>query len=314
MQFCSTCTSNKRGYPRNRLKQLLKANTDYCFSMYVNLANNSSYAIGSLGVYFGSFMLDTIQQCAVPLNYITPHLSNPPTNFITDTVKWILIRGSYTASGNEKYAMLGNFKNDINTDTVFVNPTYLPQHAASYLYDDVSLIELNLPAFAGRDTTFKPGDSLFLGRQPDVGIDEACTWYKLPGTIPIDTIAGFWIKPVATSTYMVRQEICGLVKWDTVVVTMKTLTVGEADLENHFLKIYPSPADDLLSIELEIAGSERSELLEIYNALGECVFKETLSIKNGSNKIILPYLPSGFYILKLAQGSLQHSKSLIIQH
>ena len=32
LQYCPTCPSNKRGYPRNRLKQLLKSNTAYCLS------------------------------------------------------------------------------------------------------------------------------------------------------------------------------------------------------------------------------------------------------------------------------------------
>lgn len=46
--YCTTCPGNIRGYPRNRLKQVLKANTSYCFSMYVNLSNQSTYGIDAI--------------------------------------------------------------------------------------------------------------------------------------------------------------------------------------------------------------------------------------------------------------------------
>jgi len=35
---------------------------------------------------------------------------------------------------------------------------------------------------------------------------------------PLPPFAGMYVKPAVTTTYVVRQEICGVVKWDTVVV------------------------------------------------------------------------------------------------
>jgi hypothetical protein len=209
--FFSDKQNNNRGYPRNRLKQTLQPGKEYCFSMYVNLANNSVHAIDAIGVYFGNSSIDTISQCNKPITYLTPQVQNPINNIIADTLNWILIQGQFTANGTEKYALIGNFRTNTNTSTIIANSTYSPAVFADYLIDYVSLIELDLPAFAGHDTVVFAGDSVFLGREPDVGIDEACTWFKLPGTTPIDTIAGFWIKPNETSTYVVRQEICGLV-------------------------------------------------------------------------------------------------------
>src|SRR5690606_19202302 len=133
--------------------------------------------------------------------------------------------GTFVAQGNEKYALLGNFLADNAVTTTSIGGPFYPSKWTDVCIDDVSCIELNLPAFAGPDTTFIPGDSLFLGREPDVGIDEACIWYKMPGTTPIDTVAGFWIKPTEACTYVVRQEICGLVKWDTVRITLNTVGI-----------------------------------------------------------------------------------------
>jgi hypothetical protein len=310
----SSGCSTSRGYFRNRLKSKLNSGSIYCVTFYINISNNSSYGVDAVGAYFSDGSIDTITKSGFPLTYITPQIQNTNGNIITDTLKWIKISQTFTASGNEKHLVIGNFKSDSATNKLLINPDFLPSIATDILVDDVSCIDVNLPAFAGRDTAFKPGDSLFLGRQPDVGIDEACIWYKLPGTIPKDTIAGFWIKPVVTSTYVVRQEICGLVKWDTVVVTMNTLTVIEVDLKTPVFNIYPSPANDFLTLDVIMDKSERSELLEIYNPLGECVFNKVLRLNIGSNNILLPFLPDGFYLLKLGENGHQLSQPLLIQH
>src|SRR5690606_33931533 len=114
---------------------------------------------------------------------LNPQVGNPVGNIIQDTLGWTLIQGKYTAIGSEKYILIGNFRSDSGTNKVFVNPTHSPAEFAQYLIDYVSIIESDLPAFAGRDTFCFAGDSVFIGREPDVGIDEACVWYKLPQTI-----------------------------------------------------------------------------------------------------------------------------------
>jgi hypothetical protein len=301
--YCPTCPNIKRGYPRNRLKQILKPNTSYCFSMYVNLSNQSTHAIDALGAYFGDSSLDTITKCNTTIDYLIPQVSNPVNNIIADTLNWVLIRGQFIANGTEKYAMIGNFKSDANTNTLLVNSSHLPSNFTDYLIDDVSLIESNLSAFAGRDTVFTPGDSLFLGREPDVGIDEACVWYKLPGNTPIDTIAGFWIKPTTTSTYVVRQEICGLVKWDTVTVYLNAVGINELNPDSYRedeLKIYPVPASDQLEIRIVHEELFREfKTLSIFNNLGMLIREEEFSFKGTVVKLEINDLPEGVYLLQL---------------
>jgi hypothetical protein len=196
--------------------------------------------------------------------------------------------------------ILGNFNNDLNTDTILVNATNLPQKFSSYLFDDVSCIDIDLPAYAGPDQSIIPGDSVFIGRQPDVGIDEACMWFKLPDTTAIDTVAGLWVKPTSTSTYAVRQEICGNVKWDTVVIYMNLSGLEKLNFISARLTIFPVPAADALELgfsnETPLAGFNR---VVIYDQLGEIIKDEEINFKEGRARINTSYLKEGIYSLKL---------------
>ncbi len=248
--YCNNCS---RGYPRNRLKQILKANTVYCVKYSLVNTNNSVFGINSFGAFFGSSSIDTITKCNIALTYLTPQVQHQST-IITDTLLWSPITGTFTAVGDEKYMVIGNFKSEASTNILLINPTYLPSQVCDIYIDDVSLVELDLPAFAGRDTFFLPGGSVFIGREPDVGIDEACIWYKLPDmTTAIDTVAGLWVTPVGTTTYVVRQQLwCGGVKWDTVVVHESAL--GLRDEGSSFDSAQDALAEPGLNFFLKSSG------------------------------------------------------------
>jgi hypothetical protein len=217
------------------------------------------------------------------------------------------------AAGGEKYMMLGNFKSNALTNTMIINPTYLPISSADILIDDVSLIELELPAFAGNDTSVVPGDSVFLGRVPELGLDELCTWYKAPSLVPIDTIAGFWINPVTTSTYIVRQEICGKVKWDTVVVHMDLVGVPDHDQLQKQITLWPNPSNNRLSITSVTPGFIRDfSFLALFNSAGELIYKEVLKDGN-SIQLITENLPDGIYFVELG-GAYSVRKRFVVHH
>jgi hypothetical protein len=309
--YCNpnTCFDSQRWYPRNRLKQLLKPNTAYCAKYYIVNTNNCSVGIDSYGIYFGSVTLDTIKYCSIPLTYIIPQIENQ-NGIITDTLYWTPITGTFVASGSEKYLVLGNFNSNANTNTLLINPSFLPSQVTDVLIDDVSLIELNLPAFAGRDTSVIPGDSIFIGREPDIGIDEACMWYKMPTIITpttpaLDTVAGFWIKPVTSCTYIVRQQLwCSGVKWDTVVIHMNPVGIEKLKILTEELKLFPVPAKD--ELQLSIHNTElikEFHSLSIYNNLGLLIREDETKFQNGSFKINTTDLPSGVYSLQLKSNS-----------
>lgn len=222
--FCepAICGNNQRGYLKNRLKTPLQSGKTYCVKFYVNIANSSPYGIDGFGAYFGNNTIDTITKCTFPLTYLTPQIQNPTNNIILDTLGWVAVTATFVANGTEKYCVIGNFKSDAATNSATLNPAFLPQKWTDLCIDDVSCIPLDLPAYAapGNDVWAIPGNTIYLGRPQDVGIDEACEWFKLPNTTNvIANAAGLTLTvAITTNTYMVKQTICGLIKYDTVVV------------------------------------------------------------------------------------------------
>jgi hypothetical protein len=305
--YCNTCP---RWYPRNRLKQILKPNITYCAKYHIVNTNYNLVGIGSYGMYFGDSSIDTITKCQLALPYLIPQIENQ-NGIISDTLNWTPISGTFVATGTEKYMILGNFKSNAATTTIALNPTTLTVVSNDIYIDDVSLIELELPAYAGRDTSIIPGDSLFIGREPDIGIDEACMWYKLPTVITpttpaIDTIAGFWIKPVTSCTYIVRQQLwCNnSPKWDTVVIHMNPVGIEKLKLISEELKLFPVPAKD--EIQLSIYHFElikEFHSLSIFNNLGLLIRAEETKFENGSLKIKTEDLPNGVYSFQLKSSS-----------
>jgi hypothetical protein len=312
--FIQPNSNSTRGYPRNKLKQQLQGGKTYCVKFYCNITNQSTYGVDAIGAFFGDESTDTISRCNKPISYLNPQIQNTVGNIISDTLNWVLISGTFMATGNEKFMILGNFKSDVATNSVLINPTNLPIIATEILYDDVSCIDIDLPAYAGPDLWCIPGDSVFIGRQPDVGIDEACMWYKLPNTTtPIDTVAGLWVKPNTTTSYMVRQEICGNVKWDLVTVYQSATGLQELQLQNQNLKLYPQPTQNVLNLSIEIKNANEFNTIKIYNSIGQLVKEEEVEFENGKAQLKTNDISEGIYVLKLMnKNSYQISKRFVI--
>jgi hypothetical protein len=265
--FCNNCpATNSRFYPRNRLKQLLQAGKTYCAKYYVVNTNNNRVAIDKYGMYFGDSSIDTITQCM----------------------------------GNEKYMVIGNFRSNAATNTLQLNTPLTTQSADIYI-DDVSVIELNLPAYAGADIWGIPTTTVYLGRPKDVGIDEACIWYKLPNnTNAIDTAPGITVTVGLTiNTYVVRQEICGNVKWDTVIVYPSATGLSELEYFKNNISLFPNPATDNLNITLNFYLEKEFTKIEILNSLGQLIREEEIVFKNKTATIKTGDLPNGVYLLNL---------------
>ena len=291
--YCTTCSPNlSRGYFRNRLKSTLIAGKTYCVKFWANIGNNSTYGIANMGAYFGDNSLDTITKCNIPLTYITPQVEG--TTIVTDTLNWTLITGTFVANGTEKHCVIGNFKSDAATTKTMISTTFSPNVFCTVNIDDVSCIPLDLPAYAGADIFGIPGNTVYIGRPQDVGIDEACTWYNLSNTTtPIANAAGFTHTIAAiTQTYMVKQDICGVIKYDTVVVYASAVgieNVSSSEVEA-WLRVFPNPAKDVLYIELTEQASTPLSLtkkyksdsywIEIVNVLGQTIKQQPIEQSN----------------------------------
>ena len=291
----------------------------YCVRYYIVITNNSPVGTSEYSMLFAGEEIDTITKCVNPLPYLNPQIVRQGP-IITDTSNWTAISGTFTAAGHEKYMVLGNFKADANTHTVIINPTYLPILSNDIYIDDVSLVEMELPAFAGRDTFMIPGDSIFIGREPDVGIDYACQWYKLPdSSVPIDTIAGFWAKPNETTTYVVRQQLwCSGVKWDTVTISISPvgLTIDDLRFTIDELKVWPNPTDERIEISLQKEYmDDESAFLRVSDQVGREIKKEKIIFKKGTAALDVRDLEEGMYFLELRnnEGSAARKRIFIVR-
>ncbi len=135
-----------REYLQVELIDTLIAAKKYCVSFYVSLADNTTnhdaiklIAISEMGIYFSNNVVTANNW--LPLPY-TPQVKSDSGVYLSDTVNWMQITGTYTAVGGERFITIGNFKGN-NTDTVtIVNNIYSP--TAYYYIDDVSVIKCNV--------------------------------------------------------------------------------------------------------------------------------------------------------------------------
>jgi len=308
----------KTGYFKNRLKKQLESGKTYCVKFHVNITDKTPRGMDGFGMYFGDSTIDTITKCNIPLSYLVPQVQNPLGNVITDTLNWIPVTGTFVANGTEKYALLGNFLADAAVTTVSLNSPYYPQYWTDVSIDDVSCIEVNLPAFAGADKSCALGDSVFIGREPDFAIDPGCRWYKLHDmTTAIDTVSGLWVKPVGTTTYVVRQELeCSSLKWDTVVVFANPVGWNDLILISNQIKIYPVPAKEKLTLWVSIADTENPFTeTTIYNRLGQIVKFAKICFHDQITTVSISGIQNGLYVLGLRNNTgVEIYKRIVIEN
>lgn len=296
--FCpSPAIGLTRTYIKNRLHEKLQTGVTYCVKFYVNIMGMSSHGNDGFGIYFGDSSIDTITQFQHALPYLTPQIKCPNGTPITDTLGWTGVTGTFVATGNEKYAIIGVFAPDNMVTTASTNSTSSLFYTDSGV-DDVSCIEMNLPAYAGPDKSCILGDSVFIGREPDFAIDTGCVWYKLPNmTTAIDTISGLWVKPTTTSTYVVRQELdCSPLKWDTVIVFIDAVGLKDLQWYSDNIKLFPNPTET----DLTVTFGNQADIskISIINCLGQTIREEDLRIQKAEFSVSTSDLDKGIYLIQ----------------
>jgi hypothetical protein len=284
-----------RNYMQGQLKNTLENGKPYCVTFYVVLEEKSGNASNNIGAYLDNGSIDstTLSTCGFPQTQYTPQVEE--TTIITDTLNWIKVEGSFIANGNEKFITIGNFKDKAHTSYVPFNTTS-GVHISFYLVDDVSVIESSIKAYAGNDTTIHIGDSAFIGRTPEIGLE--CTWHAQGSSTVIGTGAGIWVKPNTTTTYIVSMLLCGATTYDTVTVTVVPVGITPFGYKPHYT-VYPNPVKN----EVTITAPFTIESVEIVNLLGQTVFSN--SYKTKSVTISTNNLSSGIYFFKVNKEFVQ---------
>jgi hypothetical protein len=289
-------TDDAREYIQSKLLNKLITGKVYCIKFYCNLSNWSRAFIKPLGAYLDNG--DVSATSTSGLIELNPQVYSQ--QLLSDTINWMKIEGYFTANGTEEYLTIGNFFKNVDSEVSF--PSSSPSSWVVYYYiDDVSVIDINTPAYAGVNTTIAIGDSVFIGRTPEIGLNEDCIWYV--DGIPIDTVAGLWVMPDSTTTYILEQTICGYTTYDTVTVTVLPTNINELFKENN-LRLYPNPNDGTFTIEHNLNGN--NYVLEIVDVMGNTVHHEILTNGN-QQKIETKQLSSGIYFVKILNQQQQVS-------
>jgi hypothetical protein len=300
-----------REYIQNKLPNKLIAGNTYCVSFYANLGNACAAFIKPLGAYLDDGEVVCAYNLGLAYANISFQLVNPQvyntTQPFNDTLNWMKVEGSFTATGNEEYITIGNFFPDSLSD---IDTGYAQVWNSYYYIDDVSVIDAGLPAYAGIDTVIHLEDSVFIGRQPEIGLNDDCIWFV--DGIPIDTVAGMWVMPDSTTTYILQQTICSNVSYDTVTVIVDTANGIQEIYKTNFIKLYPNPNNGNMVLDYTLNKNEKANII-IYDIAGKKLASYILNAEQTSLPINEPALNNGvYYCTIVVNDDIVETKKIVI--
>ncbi|MFN5418175.1 MAG: T9SS type A sorting domain-containing protein [Flavobacteriia bacterium] len=300
--------SDYREYVQTQLSTQLIGSECYYVKFFVNLSAGLMFAINNVGLTFTDQAISSTGTGFV-IN-IEPSVLKFGNPIISDTVDWIEISGIYEALGTENFITIGNFKTDIDTDTANIDSN--GYFGAYYLIDDVSVIAMsdlpnNMPANAGPEINLTSGDSVFIGQEIS---NLNCTWSVLGGSQIADSISGIWVSPTATTTYVVEQNLCSSITYDTVTVFVHGVGVSPLEGEKRWVTVVPNPNNGHFELDLSQFKGENVSI-QILDASGRLVFENEggtdskLKIETNLNK--------GVYFMKLRTIKGVFEEKIVIQ-
>ena len=266
--FCyDTVWKNDREYVQVALKETLIKDRIYCAGFWVNLAEFVQYAVDKIGMFISANPISLSVPSFLP--YI-PQIESPSGVFLTDTLNWVLISGSFQAQGGEKYLTIGNFRDDTNTGHSVFNGHYGFGPISYYIIDAVFLYECDSAkiAEAGTDITICRDNSVVLGSSTLSG----CKYKWTPASsLNIDTIAQPVASPQVTTTYyLTLTDPFYQITTDSVVVIVQ----NDCNNATVYIPNIFSPNSDGQN-DVFLVHGENIETLNfaIYNRWGEKVFE-----------------------------------------
>lgn len=276
----------QRDYLQEPLSHPLFNKKSYCVTFYLQLQNTSGIAIDRVGAYFDNGTLTTQSYYAWAI--ANAQIESPHGVFLNDTTNWVKVQGIITANGGEAYITIGNFRDNINTDTIMFPPPILGMgNIVYYFVDDVSVVESNTKIDAGRDTAITQGDTIELGKITTEGLP--CEWYDMAGN-KIGRGSTALVHPTSNTKYVVKMDLCGFVSYDTVEV--KVYDVGIKAIRRGDVSIYPNPVNNDLNLQLQSNAVCQINLMDLQG--------KQLYSQNASKSLVISTLlfTNGLYILE----------------
>lgn len=149
-----------REYIQGKLKSTLKKQKKYKISFYINLSDNSVYAIKNIGILFSDKELSLSKVNEIRIDEIDESIQASIYNIDADSFyqnkdEWILITTEIEARGTENYITIGNFSNNEETEKLKLTDKNFDM---SYYYIDNVKINLIEPK-SKTNTTDKKGEA-----------------------------------------------------------------------------------------------------------------------------------------------------------
>jgi outer membrane protein OmpA-like peptidoglycan-associated protein len=132
-----------REYIQGMLVQPMVQGKKYCVRFSYKLASYSRFAVDRLSLYFSDIEIKNTINVNLPY---TPQINSREGLFLDNIDTWDELCKVYTALGNEKFFIIGNFRNYDNTNYVVTDKNVVNLRNKAYAYyfiDDVIIVPLD---------------------------------------------------------------------------------------------------------------------------------------------------------------------------
>jgi len=217
--------SDAREYVQAQLSSPLVAGQEYCVSVNVKNGGSSYTPTDGFGIWFTDQMVDIDtqnngDQYIGPGSTInaTPQIQNPAGNFIDNCTT---ITGTFCATGNEEWIVLGNFKNGANTQ-------FDPACGTGFCSGYVIMDNISVTAACTNTSLTVSDDTLNCGQSVDVELQNTPSgatieWLSPAGFTGYATAGPHNDTPTGNTDYTAVIETtnsCGVTTEDTLTQTV----------------------------------------------------------------------------------------------
>ena len=132
-----------REYIQGRLRTPMVKGKKYCVTFSYKLASYSKFAVDQISLYFSEIEIKNDLKVNLPYK---PQINNIDGLFLDNIDEWEDICTIYTAQGDEKYFIIGNFKSYENTNYVATDKNIknlMNKEYAYYYFDDIIIQPLD---------------------------------------------------------------------------------------------------------------------------------------------------------------------------
>lgn len=224
--------TNYREYVSVPLLETLEAGKNYCVTFNVSLADETGVAVNHLGAYFSDNAVNSSTTATLPF---IPQVQTD--SIIRDQNNWTPITGVFQATGTEGWLTIGNFTDDLNSDTSQIGGMQFFEDRAYYYLDDISVVEV--PDLVIRDTANVAIDSVAICVNDSITLvadGEFCgfTWTDVDNpdnALSFDNTITVKSTTSGIKRYVVKGNFGDCSVTDTVMVFFEALPMPNFDID-----------------------------------------------------------------------------------